>query len=661
VRLGRGEHLTLYAVYDVAVSNRTQVLRPSVLSRLRGGLQANGQLVFSGSGRLPVRPGSILVAPPSGTVPYGLLRKVSAVTVAHGQTVVATTDAKLTEAIPRGRFQLTSGATPASVQRAHAADLSLSLPKTPLSCGGSGVWVSANAHLESPSWTFSTEWDGHSPTMIKMSASIDGTVSASLTATDVSCDLSREFPAGDGTDPGWVGPMGEFLVAGVPVWLTPEVVGIATVRGSVEGSFAASGTAQAGVSASVTYDRTGLHPTFTSSLTPVSGSYTPGNSGSIGVADGGKLYFDIDNQRLVACKFLRHCDKTLGLPYIDVTAEDKLAVNHDVQPWWRVDEEFDADVGLVSPVIGVDVSQKVTLGGSARVAPPGTPRNVTATPGNEAAGVGWEPPPKNPADPPVKDELPCACLPGASYTVYLDGNEAATTTGTSVTLEHLTNGTTYNVSVRADAASPIPEAHSLESKPVSVTPTGPSGPTVSGTIENVSHETRTQSAGGQTDSGSIDTNAITTISMAPVSKVPEGDGFRYTIHLPPGAVSTVYHFSRDEDVSGSEFSCHQHWEANGTTSSYKSNEGGTPIIVLVSIGTGFSLVAPGVEVEALSSGNCEPGGTVLETEPAAEVACSTPPRVVEKHFTGECTYAPSEGGGIESSNTAHWDLTFTEP
>lgn len=395
-----GAHLTLYVAYYDAVSNSTNVLSHGVLRRMRGDLRANGDLIFAGTAPLHLSPGSVIVSPPSTVLPYGVFRKVLRVTEAGGETVVATAPATLVEAVPRGAFTFGAAGSVAraSSPRAHAAaDVSFNFPNSPISCGPSGgaISLSASASFAEPHWNFSAEWDGNSAPKVSLSGTLGGTVSTSLSAAaDASCDASWDFPASHSANPGYVGPMFETIVGGVPVWLTPELVGTATVKGKVNAVVLESATETLGVTAGISYDSTGLHPILTPTRTLVSDNESPG-SGEIGAAVGGKLYLDLENQRLVACKFLRHCDDTLGVPYVTLTGGPTLKSDTTLQPWWRFDAELTSDIGLDIPLLHLDLSTKdYPLGVFPIVAPPGTPRALTATPENESATISWQPRPR---------------------------------------------------------------------------------------------------------------------------------------------------------------------------------------------------------------------------------------------------------------------------
>jgi alpha-tubulin suppressor-like RCC1 family protein len=470
-----GAHLTLYVAYYDVVSAETHVLVPVVLRRLRGGPGANGKLIFAGTASLGFSRGSIIVSAPSGVLPDGIFAKVSRVTVAHGQAVVATAPASLVEAVPRGAVHFTAisaAQAASSTPKAHAADtLSFSFPGTPLSCGaGHSVTVAASASLDKPDWTFSPTWDGSSPPTLSVSGTLGGTFSTSITTTGGGCDLSRDFPASDSAEPGWVGPMFEGLAGPVPLWWTPEMVGTVKLSVSADTAIEESTTEHLGVTAGISYDSSGFHTIFTRTHTVVYQTGTPVESGTVSAAAGGKLYFDLMNQRLVACKFLRNCDDTLGVPYVALTGGPTLKAQPTLQPWWRVDATLGFTAGFVIPKLHLDASRDFELPWSYPLfAPPGTPRALTATPENEAAKVSWQPPPPNPADPPMDDEVPCACQSVTGYNVYENGVLAASTVGTSVRLPGLTNGTTYQITARANSAEDY--AYSQETAPVAVTPT----------------------------------------------------------------------------------------------------------------------------------------------------------------------------------------------
>jgi hypothetical protein len=125
-------------------------------------------------------------------------------------------------------------------------------------------------------------------------------------------------------------------------------------------------------------------------------------------------------------------------------------------------------VGLNLTTLGLssDVSKDFELSTFPLMAPPGRPTNVTATARDESAQISWRRPPANPAPP---QEEKCACEPVSGYTVYVDGKSWGETGAPSITLNGLTNGQSYAVTIAANSAAGFP-LDSLQTQPITVTP-----------------------------------------------------------------------------------------------------------------------------------------------------------------------------------------------
>jgi YVTN family beta-propeller protein len=471
-RLKAGGHLKLYVIYEDMVPNTTKVLTGGSLRRLEGGLASDGQLIFRGIASLPLSSGSVIVAASSAPLPYGLLRKVSRVTRKRDETIVVTTPATLIEAVPRGAFDITTPSTSAAdVSRtgAHAAGApatNFSLSLSPIACGGSsGGSVTAHDTVPSSDLSFSASWGSGSPT-VSITGTFTEAASASLTWDQgVSCSWSADFP--DSPNPGAVGPTVTVPIGDVPVSVTPELVGTMSGSWGVTGKASLSVSASASVTAGITYANGFLHPIFSVSKSFQPSVTYPGDSGQAQFAVGAKLYFDIDKLRLFACKIARNCDLA-PTPYLALTENPTLTIQQSTDPWWRLDGGLHLAVGFHLPrLLGLDVSDDFPLTSLPLLAPPGKPTAVTATPGDGTAQISWKAPAANPATPP---QDPCKCLPVSGYTVYLNGNAAATTSGaTSTTLSDLTNGVSYQVTVASDSSAGFP-FNSLRTAPVTVTP-----------------------------------------------------------------------------------------------------------------------------------------------------------------------------------------------
>lgn len=489
ITLTRRSSTTVFVVYADVVPDSTKVLSGPVLKRLEGGLSPSGMLVFRGTAPLPVGRGSVLVAPPSSRLPYGLLRKVVSITKQHHATVLATAPATLVDAVTRGAFDIAERARRSNVAhagRAHSSNApitnySLSLPRSPISCGGS-TQIEGAANLPEPQFNFSAGWGTDSSPTVSLTATVEATASASLFAKNgAGCAWSAEFPPNP--DPGYLLPTITVIVGDVPIWVTPELMGTLSVSGAVTGETDVSARASASVTAGVKYEHGAFEPVFAATHSAGATSSTPGQGGKIQIATGPKLYFDFYDNRLFACDVLLHCEDAVASPYVDLTFGPTLTIQPLLEPIWRVDGGVNFAVGLDISEIGLDVGEEFPLAQFPLIAPPGRPRAVTAIAGNGTATVSWQPPEADPA--PAE---PCACQPVTGYTVYVGGRAAAMTTGaTTAIVSGLSGGQTYQVTVAADSSV----GEGGQSSPVSVTPASsppPSGWTAPIKIDSVALE-----------------------------------------------------------------------------------------------------------------------------------------------------------------------------
>lgn len=481
VSLKPGRHLELFVLYENVIPRTTRVLHDGQLARLRGGIGPGGTLVFGGRAALPFARGSVIVAPPSATLPDGLLREVLRLRKVRGRQIVTTATASLADAIPRGFLDLDIGAgAPASrlARSSSSTSWSLGHKDVPFSCGAGGsVGVTSDA-TASADFRFTAGWDrGQSPHI-----AIAGTLSAEVTASlraeaGASCAWARDVPSSP--SPGVVLGRRVIFVGPVPVWITPELVGAYGASAAVTGVTSFGLTEQFKVTGGLRYENGHLHHAFDAfhqTLRPVG---TPTTAAKAELSLAPKVYFDLFNLRLSACKAGDCADAPAT--YLAFGPAATMRVNSDGppsttnEPWWRLDGSLKGSLGIHFGLFGfsADETADFDLLQYPLVAPPGSPRNLSAEPGDESAKVSWQPPPANPGP---ADE-PCACKEASGYTVYVNGEERAEVGPklTSLTLDHLTNGVTYQVSVRANSAAG-PPLDSRQTEPVAVTPEGEAHP-----------------------------------------------------------------------------------------------------------------------------------------------------------------------------------------
>ena len=246
----------------------------------------------------------------------------------------------------------------------------------------------------------------------------------------------------------------------------PELVGTGSIADGVSGRWAMKYSETDAITAGVAYVN-GLKAVFEPTHHAETVTFE-GKASSLTVAVGGKLYFDLEGLRYLACEAFRNCALAPATPYLAVNAGLRLKVNSPSdEPLWRLDGVGQVSVGLQSAILGVDASQGTALGPWPLTAPPGEPTNVQAQAGNESATVSWHEPEENPASP-LDGEKPCACKRVSNYTVFINGEEHEIT-GTQITIPNLTNGKSYTVTVRANA-EPGEPFDSRETEPITVTP-----------------------------------------------------------------------------------------------------------------------------------------------------------------------------------------------
>ena len=475
VSLKPGHRLKLFVLYENVIPRTTRVLRRSQVARLRDGIAPDGTLVFGGRAPLPFSRGSVIVAPPSANLPNGLLREVLRLRKSPRRQVVTTAPATLADAIPRGFLDLEIGASaPASggARISSSASWSLGHRDFPFSCGrGRSADFSSDATASSD-FRFTAGWDRGLAPHIAIAGTLSAEISADLRAeSGASCGWTRDVPSSP--SPGVVLPRRVMFIGPVPIWITPELVGTYGASAAVTGLTSFGLTEQFKVTGGLSYANGHLDHDFDAfhqTLRPV-GAPTTAAKAELWFAP--KLYVDFFSLRLAACE-VGDCE---GAPttYLAFGPAATLRVNSDGppsttnEPWWRLDGSLKGSLGIHFGLFGfrADQSRDFDLLKYPLVAPPGRPRNLSAEPGDESATVSWRPPPVNPGPP---DE-PCACKEVSGYTVYVDGEERAEVGPnlTSLTLDRLTNGVTYRISVRANSTAG-PPLDSGQTEPVAVTP-----------------------------------------------------------------------------------------------------------------------------------------------------------------------------------------------
>jgi hypothetical protein len=481
VSLKPGRHLELFVLYENVVPRTTRVLRDGQLGRLRGGIGPGGTLVFRGRAPLPFSRGSVIVAPPSATLPDGLLREVLRLRTGHGRQIVTTAPASLADAIPRGFLDLDIGEGAPSSRLARSSSStswSLGHKDVPFSCGaGRSVGFTSDA-TAAADFRFTAGWDRGQPPHIAIAGTLSAELTASLRAeAGASCSWARDVPSSP--SPGVVLGRRVVFVGPVPVWITPELVGAYGASAAVTGITSFGLTERFKVTGGLSYENGHLHHAFDAfhqTLRPVG---TPTTAAKTELSLAPKVYFDLFNLRLAACKAGDCADAPAT--YLAFGPAATMRVNSDGppsttnEPWWRLDGSLKGSLGIHFGLFGfsADETADFDLLQYPLVAPPGRPRNLSAEPGDESAKVSWQPPPANPG--PVDE--PCACKEVSGYTVYVNGEERAQVGPklTSLTLDHLTNGVTYQVSVRANSTAG-PPLDSRQTEPVAVTPEGEAYP-----------------------------------------------------------------------------------------------------------------------------------------------------------------------------------------
>lgn len=151
---------------------------------------------------------------------------------------------------------------------------------------------------------------------------VSGTIAAGVQG-QASCALSRSFP---GVNLGTI----TFVVAGIPVTVTPKLSMSASLTGQVSGSVRASATATAGLSGGVRYANGAFQPYIQPSFDA---------SARIDARAGGSLVADL-TPRLDLLVWGR------GGPFVEIGPHAELNVNAFANPWWTAHAEVRARLGL---------------------------------------------------------------------------------------------------------------------------------------------------------------------------------------------------------------------------------------------------------------------------------------------------------------------------
>jgi hypothetical protein len=323
----------------------------------------------------------------------------------------------------------------------------------------------------------------------------------------------------------------------------PELVGTGSIADGVSGRWAMKYSETDAITAGVAYVN-GLKAAFVPTHHAETITFE-GKASSLTGAVGGKLYFDLEGLRYLACEAFRNCALAPATPYLAVNAGLRLNVNSPSdEPLWRLDGVGQVSVGLQSAILGVDASQGTALGPWPLTAPPGEPTNVQAQAGNESATISWHAPEKNPASP-LDGEPPCACKEVSNYTVFINGEEDETT-GTQITIPNLTNGKTYTVTVRANA-DPGKPFDSRETEPITVTPEGMSPFPISYTMTVVGHYAE---PGENNPVNALGVDATITASREPNEPAGDCTTASYCQYSDETMTGTAYGFEVIEDQFG---------------------------------------------------------------------------------------------------------------
>lgn len=237
---------------------RTQVIAPSSVAAAPDP-GADGDVRFVGA--VDVRSGDILAAGVGDATPYGLLRRVTAVRVENGSTVVTTTPATLDEALPEGAFSESvageeldttdpqaapkKSAQPTSTAASKAGMLMARVDKKVTCASGASLDIEGNVGIY-PSIEFEGGWSLLHGPHAKLVGKAEASTSLSASAqANASCTFGPKEIWSKVLKP-YV-----FSVGPVPVVLVPKVTvdlsGDGSVDADVDSEIHGSITAEAGI------------------------------------------------------------------------------------------------------------------------------------------------------------------------------------------------------------------------------------------------------------------------------------------------------------------------------------------------------------------------------------------------------------------------------
>lgn len=461
-QLTAGGQLTLWVTYKNVVNKRTEVLSRADMKRISGGLGADGILKFKGRRALSFGKGAILIHAPTKSLPFGILRKVKSVAKAAAGYTVTTSQADFSDAVPSGFANFSTSATKSTGARA-AQDLpdpdntmiSYEFAGIPVSCGGLGDARSDRSlNLTRNRIEVSYEWGGPGAGIVVL-GNLAGKYTSSFTSSSgFSCTASTEYPSG--ANPGMVvGPIG-FSIGPVPIWMELEFVATGSVTGGFEHGVDFSSTDAFTFDATVSYLRKkfdgSVHTTHANLANH--GTAAGLNSGKLGIASGLKTYLDFGSVRLLTCILYRDCSKAPSTSYLEFSAGPTLRVpTNPVDPWWRLDVDTNLTAGFSLKPLRLSASREYSVKKYPIIAPPGKPTGLAASPADGGAHISWTAPLPKPISPDHEEEDErCACLNVTGYTVFVDGQEWETVTGTGLDLTGLVNGQEYTVTVQSNSA-----------------------------------------------------------------------------------------------------------------------------------------------------------------------------------------------------------------
>ena len=359
--------------YADVVADTTRVAQNGAIKSVGPPASNGGQTVVVSDPDHTIAVGDTLVSGTTPVVPDGLLLSVLSVTAnGNGTDTVVGRPAQLSDAVPAGSFNVTSGPSGTTSSGRVASTLrAADMPLPELTCDSGHLGLDGGVNF-TPTLNISAQWGGifHPTSVSAFNFTVSGTMAASLSATfgfTGSCTASVSIDGPElATISFWVGP--------VPVVIVPKLDFEAGLTVSGKAGYTVSVSQDVTLTFGLAYSSdTGLTPVHRVSHTSRSAGFEPTVDGDAELSVGPKLSFLVYG---------------LAGPYLSAGPFLAFHVYLTSNPWWTLTGGAQAGAGIEFPLFHFDKSDDHILQVSWPIA-----RSTTSSPGEPLViTTGYLPP-----------------------------------------------------------------------------------------------------------------------------------------------------------------------------------------------------------------------------------------------------------------------------